>query len=291
MSNTIIRKKAPAKLNLSLEIVKRYENGFHEINSVFIKSAKLFDEIEIEFHKNKTAIKIECDDDTIPTDERNICHKVAVEFFKKTKKNIGLTIKIKKAIPALAGLGGGSSDGGSVLSALNEYYDNILTPEELVQIASNIGKDIPFFLTDEKVAFVSGAGEKIEIIKNFPELNLLLIVPNVEISTPWAYSRLDEVEWFMNYDDRKKFSLNMKNSAKNPEDVARNLYNDFSLTAKERCVTLEIIQNAFRTFGALGVSISGKGPTTFGIFETVDDLELAKRNLKNQYKNYFISEF
>ena len=266
MSNTIIRKKAPAKLNLSLEVVKRYENGFHEINSVFIKSAKLFDEIEIEFHKNDTDIKIECDDDTIPTDERNICHKVAVEFFKKTKKNIGLTIKIKKVIPALAGLGGGSSDGGSVLSALNEYYDNILTSEELVQIASNIGKDIPFFLTDEKVAFVSGAGEKIEIIKNFPELNLLLIVPNVEISTPWAYNK------------------NIKN-----EIVS--LYNDFSLTAKERCVTLEIIQNAFRTFGALGVSISGKGPTTFGIFETVDDLELAKRNLKNQYKNYFISEF
>ncbi len=291
MSNTIIKKKAPAKLNLSLEIIKRYENGFHEINSIFIKSEKLFDEIEIEFQKDRNSIVIECDDDTIPTDERNICYKVADEFLKKTKKNIGLVIKIKKVIPVFAGLGGGSSDGGSVLIALNEYYDNILTSEELVQIASNIGKDIPFFLINQKVAFVSGAGEKIEIIENFPKLHLLLIVPNVEISTPWAYNRLDEVEWFMNYEGRKRFSLTMKNDVKNLEDVAKNLYNDFSLTAKEKCDTLETIQNALRTFGALGVSISGKGPTTFGIFESHTELILARKNLEKQYTNCFISEF
>lgn len=283
--------KSPAKLNLCLEVVKRYENGFHEINSVFIKSKNLYDTICVEFFNDKKTINIICDDNNIPTDGKNICWIIAEKFFKKIEKRVGISINIKKKIPVFAGLGGGSSNGASVLLALNNFYNNVLNKKELVDIASEVGKDIPFFLSNETASYVSGSGENVVDIFDFPELNILVVFPNVEIGTPWAYEQLDKFQWFMNDDRRKKIALTMKDNSINLEDVAKYIYNDFSLTAIKKCVKIEEIQNAMKAFGAMATSISGKGPTTFGIFKNEEELEFAKNIFTKKYKDFFVQRF
>jgi 4-diphosphocytidyl-2-C-methyl-D-erythritol kinase len=304
-----IQMTAPAKLNICLEVVKRYDDGFHEIRSIMLKSQKLYDDVVVEFLEGEEGIVIECDNSEVPTDEQNICWKIVEGFFAKTGKQIGVKINIVKRIPMLAGLGGGSSDGASVLLALNEYFgDNsngkntdskltlgrnlgLLEMDELVKIASEVGKDIPFFLQDAFVAYVGGAGENVESIFDFPNVPILVVNPKVEISTPWAYGELDRRQWFMNMENRKNISLQMKDSHHTLEDIVQSIYNDFDFVAKEQCKEIGEIQNAMKAFGAMSVSISGKGPTIFGIFESVEDLEKTEKIFQKQYKKYFISQF
>jgi len=299
---------APAKLNLCLEIIKRYDNGFHEIRSIMIKSGELYDDVVVEFFEDREDIVIECDDPNVPTDEENIVYKIAEGFFQKVEKRVGIKIGITKRIPMLAGLGGGSSDGASVLLALNEYFGNVRGPrsnlrisedstlgvlnmENLVEIASEVGKDIPFFLQEAVAAYVSGAGEEIESIVDFPRLPMLVVNPKVDISTPWAYGQLDQRQWFMDNPNRKNISLAMKNNAHTVEDIARYVYNDFSFVAMEQCKEIGEIQNALMSFGARATSISGKGPTVFGIFTSHKELDKAKALLQKHYTHFFIATF
>ncbi len=293
-----IQMTAPAKLNICLEVIKKYNNGFHEIRSIMLKSQHLYDDVVVEFSTKggltegqDENIVIECDNPEVPTDEQNICWKIAQKYFEKIGKKIGIKIIITKRIPMLAGLGGGSSDGASVLLALNEYFKDALSIDELIKIASEVGKDIPFFLQDASTAYISGAGEGVESIFNFPRLPILVVNPKEEISTPWAYGELDKRQWFMNDEGRKNLALAMKNNHHTLDDIVEYVYNDFSFVAQERCPAIGEIQNAMRVFGAKTVSISGKGPTVFGIFESVDRLEKIKKKLQEQYSNFFIDIF
>lgn len=282
---------APAKLNLSLEVVKKYDNGFHELRSIMLKSQKIYDDIDVVFDENTDGITIECDHVGVPKDETNICHKIAQKYFEKIGKRIGIHITINKKIPPLTGLGGGSSDGGSVLLVLNEYFDNTFNSDQLIEIAASVGKDIPFFLQDAFAAEVGGAGEKVESIYDFPQLPILLVNPGGEISTPWAYRQLDEKLWFMNDERRKNMTGMMKKSKDTIDDIVPFFYNDFILIAGERYPIINEIRMALRVFGARATSISGKGPTVFGVFDSVEEVEYAKEILKKHYPEFFIAQY
>ncbi len=279
---------SPAKINLTLEIIEKLPNGFHGLRSVIVKTENMFDEIEIIFDEKKDGINISCDDKSIPTDERNICWKIAEEFFKVSRKKIGLEIKIKKRIPALAGLGGGSSNGASFLLALNEYFDNILSFKKMVGVAAEVGKDIPFFLLKENCSYVSGAGEKLKPIAIFPKLNFLLINPKGEIGTGWAYGELDKRMWFMNNDKRRNISQKMISDFSSLEKMSNWLYNDFEIVAEEKFPIIKELKNCLISFGALGASITGKGPTVFGIFKTKKEALKVKEILKKKYLEFFV---
>jgi 4-diphosphocytidyl-2-C-methyl-D-erythritol kinase len=279
---------SPAKINLTLEIIKKFPHGFHGLRSVMIKTQNLKDEIEITFNKRKEGIRIFCSDKNIPTDERNICHKVARKFFEASNKEIGLTIKIKKKIPALAGLGGGSSNGAVVLLALNKYFKEPLSFNKLVQIASQVGKDIPFFLLKDRVAYVSGLGEKLKPVKDFPELNFLLINPKGEIVTGWAYSELDKKMWFMENKKRKNISQQLLKNSSNINNIGALLYNDFDLVAQKLFPIIGELKNCLLALGAKGVSITGKGPTIVGIFKTKKEALEISEIIKNKYPKFFV---
>jgi 4-diphosphocytidyl-2-C-methyl-D-erythritol kinase len=283
-----IKIKCPAKINLTLEIIRKFPNGFHELRSVFLKSDNLFDEVEIVFNDDKKNIEIVCGDKDIPTDEKNIVWKVADEFFKKTGKRTGLRIKIKKHIPVAAGLGGGSSDGAGVLLALNDYFKNPLDFSDLVTVASSVGKDVPFFLQKERAALVGGAGEKIKPIKGFAKTAVLLIKPVGEISTPWAYAELDRKLFFMNSHKRKNFSAELVRKKSDVRAWSRFLYNDFGMVAKDKYPRVEVLEQALLVFGALGASLSGKGPTVFGIFESRKKAEETSREIRKYFPNCFV---
>jgi 4-diphosphocytidyl-2-C-methyl-D-erythritol kinase len=179
---------APAKINLSLKVLSRRSDGFHEIESL-IAPISLHDRIEIE--KQNRWIDFSCDDQSLPSDDDNLAVRAAKLFLDQTKIKSGVSIKLEKKIPHGAGLGGGSSDAAATLLALNRFFETKLTREELSKLGSTIGSDVPFFLF-ESAAICKGRGEIVQSTKLNKKLAILLLKPGFGVSSAWAYSRWEE---------------------------------------------------------------------------------------------------
>jgi 4-diphosphocytidyl-2-C-methyl-D-erythritol kinase len=178
---------APAKINLSLKILRRRGDGFHEIETVIAPLA-LCDEINIERTHSDRGIEFHCDDPSVPGANENLAVRAARVFFEKTKVESGVFIELKKRIPHGAGLGGGSSDAASTLLALNELFETKLPGEALAKMAEAIGSDVPFFIF-RSAAVCKGRGELVTPVKLRQSLSFLLLKPGFAVSTPWAYAR------------------------------------------------------------------------------------------------------
>jgi 4-diphosphocytidyl-2-C-methyl-D-erythritol kinase len=178
---------APAKINLSLKILGRRDDGFHELETL-IAPISLYDELRIEKERPGNGIKLRCDDPSVPQDDDNLAVRAAKAFFEATKIEPAISIELNKKIPHGAGLGGGSSDAASVLLALNELFEAKLSREALTEIAEPIGSDIPFFLF-QSAALCKGHGEMVSSLKLNTQFSILLLKPAFAISTAWAYSR------------------------------------------------------------------------------------------------------
>ncbi|HEY4638370.1 MAG TPA: 4-(cytidine 5'-diphospho)-2-C-methyl-D-erythritol kinase [Candidatus Udaeobacter sp.] len=178
---------APAKINLSLRVLGRRSDGFHEIET-FIAPISLCDEIKIERRPAEQKIAFRCDDPSLPKGEDNIVVRAANVFFEETKLSRGVSIVLKKRIPYGAGLGGGSSDAASTLLALNELFETNLPREALAKMAEMIGSDVPFFIF-RSAAVCKGRGELVSASRLREELSVLLLKPEFGVPTQWAYSR------------------------------------------------------------------------------------------------------
>jgi 4-diphosphocytidyl-2-C-methyl-D-erythritol kinase len=178
---------APAKINLSLRVLGRRRDGFHEIET-FVTPISLCDEIKIEQRSGKQEIAFRCDDSSVPKGEENLVVRAANAFFKETKITCGVSIALKKAIPHGAGLGGGSSDAASTLLALNELFETNLPREALAKVAELIGSDVPFFIF-QSAAVCKGRGELVTPARLREQLSVLLLKPEFGVPTQWAYSR------------------------------------------------------------------------------------------------------
>src|SRR5438093_8144589 len=176
---------APAKINLSLKILGRRSDGFHEIETL-ITPISLYDKVDIE--KQSRWIDFSCDDPTVPSGDENLVVRAAKLFFERTKVTAGVTIKLQKQIPHGAGLGGGSSDAASTLIALNQLFETKLSREEMAKLGSTIGSDVSFFLF-ESAAVCKSRGEIVEPTKLKKKLSILLLKPGFSVSSAWAYSR------------------------------------------------------------------------------------------------------
>jgi 4-diphosphocytidyl-2-C-methyl-D-erythritol kinase len=178
---------APAKINLSLRVLGRRSDGFHEIETL-IAPISLCDEIKIEQRSGKQEIAFRCDDPSVPKGEDNIVVRAANVFFQKTKITSGISIALKKRIPHGAGLGGGSSDAASTLLALNELFETNLPREALAKMAEMVGSDVPFFIF-QSAAVCKGRGELVTPTRLREQLSVLLLKPEFGVPTQWAYSR------------------------------------------------------------------------------------------------------
>ncbi|MEY2544498.1 MAG: 4-diphosphocytidyl-2-C-methyl-D-erythritol kinase, partial [Verrucomicrobiota bacterium] len=176
---------APAKINLSLKILGRRNDGFHEIETL-IAPISLADKIDIE--RQSRWIDFTCDDPTLPGGDENLAVRAANAFFEKTKISAGVGIKLHKKIPHGAGLGGGSSDAAATLRALNQLFETRLSREELAKLGSTIGSDVAFFLF-ESAAVCKGRGEIVNPTKLNKKFSILLLKPAFGVSSAWAYSR------------------------------------------------------------------------------------------------------
>lgn len=178
---------APAKINLSLRVLGRRSDGFHEIET-FITPISLCDKINIAERSGKQTIAFRCDDPSLPKGEDNLAVRAAEIFFKETKISSGISIELKKRIPHGAGLGGGSSDAASTLLALNELFATNLPREALAKMAEVTGSDVPFFIF-QSAAVCKGRGELVSPTRLREQLSVLLVKPEFGVPTQWAYCR------------------------------------------------------------------------------------------------------
>ena len=177
---------APAKINLSLRVLGRRSDGFHEIETL-IAPISLCDEIKIEKRSGTRKIAFGCHDPSVPKGEDNLVVRAAKVFFKETKISSGVSIDLKKRIPHGAGLGGGSSDAASTLLAFNELFETNLPREALAKMAETIGSDVPFFIF-QSAAVCKGRGDLVSPIRLREQLSVLLLKPAFGVPTQWAYS-------------------------------------------------------------------------------------------------------
>ena len=183
-----------AKINIGLNVFQKESDGYHNIDSIMVP-IDLADEMDVTFYSDLGNLKIECSDNNIPTDERNILYKTYKVFFEESKKEKRkIDIILKKNIPSEAGLGGGSSNAGFFLKLLNEYYGNIYNESELEELAMKIGSDVPFFIKN-KTARVGGKGNKVDLVENNLKDSIILIKPlDFGVSTKEAYESFDNLK-------------------------------------------------------------------------------------------------
>jgi 4-diphosphocytidyl-2-C-methyl-D-erythritol kinase len=178
---------APAKINLSFEIKGRRADGFHEIETLMAPIA-LADRLAVERAGGDEEIRFSCDDPSLPGGHHNLVVRAAKLFRERTKVTSGITLSLEKKIPHGAGLGGGSSDAASTLLGLNKIFGAGLSQDELLQLAAELGSDVPFFIV-RSAAVCRGRGEIVEPVAFDADFHLLLLKPEFGVPTPWAYGR------------------------------------------------------------------------------------------------------
>lgn len=272
--------QSPAKINLTLEIVKKRKDGFHNINSI-MQTVSLYDLLKIKFKKNNNEIKILTSAKNIPTDENNLVYITAEKYLQKINKKIGLNINLKKNIPVGAGLGGGSSNAAAVLLGLNTYFKNYFSLKELQKIAESIGADVPYFLTGG-LCFVSGKGEKVLPLNYGLNFYILIVFANIFILTKSVYQKIKKIPKL------ERLSLlikkNIKSANLKEEKIISNLKNDLQPIVFKSFPQLISIKNKLLKLNASSVLMSGSGSAIFGIYLNKKDALNAKNTLQKNKK-------
>lgn len=258
---------APAKINLSLKILGRRGDGFHEIETL-IAPISLADKIDIE--RQSRWIDFSCDNPTVPSDDENLVVRVAKAFFEKTKISGGVTIKLQKQIPHGAGLGGGSSDAASTLLALNRIFEAKLSRNELAKLGSTIGSDVAFFLF-ESAAVCKGRGEIVNPTNLKKKLSILLLKPDFSVSSGLAYSR---------WQDSKEIpgiAYQLQNFD------GQSFVNDLERPVFEKCVFLAQLKTWLLKQAEVGAALmSGSGSTVFALLRPNADVDLLKERAQKE---------
>lgn len=270
---------APAKLNLYLKVVGKRADGYHFIESV-MQTIDLFDILDIELI-DKEDILITCNEEDIPCDNRNIAYKCAYELFNYLGIKKGVKIDIKKNIPYGAGLGGGSSDGATVIVALNKMLSLNLSLEELIKIGGKVGADIPFLILGG-TAKVRGIGEVVERVLSVKNCFFVIVKPPAYVSTKEAYEKIDK-----ELINRRSNFNNILKSIENKDILKMSNYleNDFEIIAPK---IIDEVKRKLSDTGAINSLMTGSGPAVFGLFRDEDMALNAKSELKKVYdKVYF----
>lgn len=257
--------KAPAKINLILDIVGKRADGYHNLRSV-MQAISIFDYVTLNVKGEKCElpeISITCDKPDIPTDESNIAYKACKAFFNHSGEMPFKKIKIhiEKNIPSGAGLGGGSADGAAVLIGLNRLCNYIYSVEELCKIGASVGADIPFCINGG-TALCEGIGEIITPLKPLPECEILVVKPEISISTPLSYKKFDELD-NPRLSDFDAFINALENY--NLQRISFTLSNSLEDVTDESIIN--DIKNDMLKSGALGSVMTGSGSAVFGIFD------------------------
>lgn len=271
-----------AKINLSLDVVGKRENGYHDLKMV-MQSVSLYDDVTVE-RTGGTEISLTCNVPHVPCNESNIAAKAALRFFEALGKREGLRIHLEKRIPMAAGLAGGSGNGAGVLLALNEMYGHPFSPERLREIGLTVGADVPFCLLGG-TALAEGLGEVLTPLPPLPDCAILLVKPRFNISTVRVFTQLN---WrAVRYHPDTK-GLIRQLTAGAVGSTARHMYNVLETVTATEHPEINEIKSKMVDFGAEGSIMSGSGPTVFGIFTNEDKAQAALSHFSKRYEQSFL---
>lgn len=266
----MLKKLSPAKVNLHLRVLRKREDGYHDI-ATLMQPISLYDEMI--FCPAENGITIHCPGSSVPENEHNTVFRAAAALLSQASCSSGIDITIHKRIPVAAGLGGGSSNAATTLATINDLMGIHYTREKLMTIGANIGADIPFFILG-KSAWAFGIGDQLHAVDTIPLLWFVLINPGFEISTKMIYE---------NFNLRlTKRAVKYKCPALHTvEDLISELYNDLEKVTLGFHPELQRIKNHLMQNGALGALMSGSGPTVAGIFTEEKEALKAKEAIEN----------
>lgn len=266
--------KAPAKINIGLNILNKRNDGYHNLYTLFIPLNDLYDRLKFTISDR---FDFFCNDISIPNDENNLVVKAKLLLEKHFGVILNVKIELEKSIPTQAGLGGGSSDAAATLISLNELFKLDLSFNQLIELALLLGSDVPFFIKAQP-AIGRSRGEILEFIDLEIREFIVVINPGINISTKEAFQNIEPLDRHINI---KSFIINNRfdyNSLKN------NVKNDFEENVFYQYPEIKEIKNKLYEFGALFSMMSGSGSTVYGIFQSETE---AKKAIENFPKNYF----
>ena len=278
--------QAHAKLNLTLDVLGRREDGYHDLKMI-MQSVTLSDTLTLEPRPGEEI----CVDTTLPFlpgGEKNLAGKAAVYFYRALgRPAAGVEISIQKRIPVCAGMAGGSSDAAAVLRALNQMEGSPFTPEELARIGEQVGSDVPYCVVGG-TALAEGRGELLTPLPPLPRCWIVVCKPDFPVSTPELFARIDSVRLRCRPDTEGALAAL---AAGDLPGVARRMYNVFEDVLPERQrARVAQIKHILIQSGALGANMSGTGPTAFGLFEEPEPAQDAFRQLKEICRETFLTQ-
>ena len=277
-----MRIKAYAKINISLDIVGKREDGYHLLEMI-MQAIDLYDELNIE--KQSKGITIKCNKSYVPTDERNLAYKAAKLFIDKYNIDSGVNISIKKNIPVCAGLAGGSTDGAAVLKALNKIFNINASDEELMELGLKLGADVPYCIKGG-TALCEGIGERVTELKRFKDKILVLVKPPFGVSTKTVYQEFDISKVKTHPDTKGLIKAIEENDLKFVSNNMKNLLEN--VTLRKHKVLLNIKED-MKSLGASGAMMSGSGPTVFAFFDDMLKAQRCFEKMKLKYNDVFIT--
>ena len=278
--------QAFAKLNLTLDILGKREDGYHDLRMV-MQSITLADTLTLEENQGE-GLRVSANLRFLPTGEKNLAAAAALRFWEALgREPEDLDIRIEKRIPVCAGMAGGSSDAAAVLRALNQRAGEPFSPRELAKIGERVGSDVPYCVLGG-TALAEGRGEMLTPLAPLPRCWVVACKPDFPISTPELFAQADRVKLRRRPDTA---GLVTALEAGDLGGVARRMYNVFEDVLPARLYTrVAEIKNILIQCGALGANMSGSGPTAFGLFDRLEAAQEARACLAQRYRDTFLCE-
>lgn len=301
MSGGNIEILAPAKINLHLAIKKKRQDGYHELETVMQK-IDLVDRLTLT--KVNSGISLRCAQgnslaakkNIVPENEANLAHRAAAAFFAEAGSEDGVAITLEKNIPVAAGLGGGSSDAGAVLSGLNDLFPGRVSFKKLLELGGNLGADVPFFVEKAPAVFAGGIGDVLHPIRPLDRCRILLVNPGFPVSTKWVYDNFALTSGDNTYTLGPGFGPNKKAGwfSRTASDLERYsvklLYNDLEWVTQGKYQEISECKQQLMEDGADMALMSGSGPTVFGIFGDSQKAQESYDKFKKLFADVFICQ-
>ena len=283
--------KAFAKINLCLDVLRRKEDGYHEVEMV-MTNVDIADVLEIKELEEKK-ILLKSDNKDLAMDETNLIYKAIVLLQKEAGKYFGIELSLEKNIPMEAGMAGGSADAAATLKAVNELFKLNISKERLMELGASLGADIPFCIMGG-TALASGIGEKLKSLKPLPKMKILIAKPNTGLSTKRVYESLDienlNKSGFKHRDVKETVSIieSDKDEKTKIKEIADSLNNILELPSIKLLPFIEDIKKIMMDNNCLGCLMSGSGTAVFGIFDNDEDMLRTKKILKEDDRINYI---
>ena len=271
-----IQLKALAKINLGLDVLRRREDGYHEVKMI-MQTISLHDDLEIRRIKTPE-IQVKTNLYYLPTNENNLVYKAAKLLMDEFGIKEGVAIQLKKRIPVAAGMAGGSTDGAAVLWGMNQMYGLGLSRQELMERGVKLGADVPYCV-QRGTALAEGIGERLSVLPSMPKCTILIAKPGISVSTKFVYENLHANDLKPEqHPDVDRMIEAMKE--KNLDLLCERMGNVLETVTIPAYPVIQEIKEHMMACGAAGAMMSGSGPTVFGIFHSPVQAKAAMKDLK-----------